>query len=192
MRFEDISFPTKHNVNFRLRVYYNIPDLEYAVVLYLPIKNIDETMPLRIHSACLTGDVLHSLRCDCGDQLDKSFEHMNKKKRGIIIYLPQEGRGIGLVNKIKAYSLQGIGLNTFEANKKLDLPVDNRSYDICIDILRDFGIRNIELLTNNPHKIKTFYDSKYIEGFSYRNIVGERNKFNIKYINDKREFFSRL
>lgn len=192
MKFEDISLPTKHNKNFRLRVYYEIPQLEYAMVLYLPIENINDTIPIRIHSSCFTGDVLQSLKCDCSDQLNKSIEYINKRNKGLLIYLPQEGRGIGIINKIRAYKIQEDGFDTYEANKILDLPLDNRDYSVCVDILRDFGITNIELLTNNPDKIKALYNSKSLKGFSYKNIIGDRNKFNIKYINDKAAFFSKL
>jgi len=192
MIYEDISLPTRDDERFRLRLYYNIPQLEYALVLYIPINNINETIPVRIHSACFTGDVMKSLRCDCGDQLDKSIEYIKKQNKGMVIYLPQEGRGIGIVNKIRAYKLQEGGLDTYEANKFLDLPTDNRDYGVCKDIIRDFGIRSIELLTNNPDKIKTFFYDKSLESFSYKNIVGKRNKYNIKYLNDKGLFFSKL
>lgn len=191
MIYEDIALPTKINKNFRLRLYSNIPKLEYAAVLYLPV-NINEQIPVRIHSACFTGDVFHSLKCDCDDQLNKSIEYISQQDKGMVIYLPQEGRGIGLINKIKAYKIQEEGANTFEANKILGLPVDKRDYSICIDIIHDFGIRNIDLLTNNPEKIKAFYNDKSLESFSYKDIVGARNQYNIKYINDKREYFSKL
>lgn len=191
MIYEDIALPTKKNDRFRLRIYYDFPQLEYALVLYLPI-NINETIPIRIHSACFTGDVMKSLKCDCGDQLDKSIDYISKQNNGMIIYLPQEGRGIGIINKIRAYKLQEEGLDTYEANKFLDLPTDNRNYSICKDIIRDFGIRNIELLTNNPDKIKTLLYDKSLDSFSYKNIVGKRNKYNIKYLNDKGVFFSKL
>lgn len=192
MIYEDISLPTKRDDRFRVRLYYDIPQLEYALVLYLPIDNINDTIPVRIHSACFTGDVLKSLKCDCCDQLDKSIEYISKQNKGMIIYLPQEGRGIGLINKIRAYKIQEGGIDTYEANKILNLPPDNRDYGICLDIIRNFGIRNIELLTNNPDKIKTFNNALDIEGFSYKNIVGERNVYNIKYLNDKSTFFSKL
>ena len=192
MIYEDISLPTKRDDRFRVRLYYDIPQLEYALVLYLPIDNINDTIPVRIHSACFTGDVLKSLKCDCCDQLDKSIEYISKQNKGMIIYLPQEGRGIGLINKIRAYKIQEGGADTYEANKILNLPPDNRDYGVCLDIIRNFGIRNIELLTNNPDKIKTFNREHTLEGFSYKNIVGGRNVYNIKYLNDKSTFFSKL
>ena len=188
MKFEDIPFPTKYHENFRLRIYYELPKLEYVVVLYLNLNPIN-VVPVRIHSACLTGDIFHSLKCDCYDQLDQSLQYISRINMGMVIYLPQEGRGIGLVNKIKAYKLQNKGLNTYEANVKLNLPIDNRDYSICAEILEDFGIRMIELITNNPNKLNSLYRSSKISYIKERRLNIQPNKYSVKYMKDKESFF---
>lgn len=109
-------------------------------------------IPVRIHSECLTGDVFGSRRCDCGEQLAASIK-MVAEKGGVLIYLRQEGRGIGLINKLRAYNLQDTGLNTADANTHLGFEVDSRQYDAAVAILADLGIENIELITNNPEKV---------------------------------------
>lgn len=110
-------------------------------------------VPVRIHSECMTGDVFGSRRCDCGEQLEASLR-IAAEKGGVVIYLRQEGRGIGLINKLKAYNLQDAGLNTAEANTHLGFDVDARLYDAAISILQDLGIQEIELITNNPAKVE--------------------------------------
>lgn len=110
-------------------------------------------VPVRIHSECMTGDVFGSRRCDCGEQLAASLQIV-AEKGGVIIYLRQEGRGIGLINKLKAYNLQDIGLNTAEANTHLGFDVDARQYDCAIHILQHLGIKEVELITNNPAKVE--------------------------------------
>jgi 3,4-dihydroxy 2-butanone 4-phosphate synthase/GTP cyclohydrolase II len=113
----------------------------------------EDTVLVRVHSQCLTGDVFGSLRCDCGEQLYKSLELIAKEKKGVLVYLLQEGRGIGLFNKLKAYELQDRhGADTVEANQRLGLPVDRRDYGVGAQILRDLNVRKMCLLTNNPLK----------------------------------------
>lgn len=114
-----------------------------------PLKPV----PVRIHSECMTGDVFGSRRCDCGEQLEASLRIVGEKG-GVVIYLRQEGRGIGLINKLKAYNLQDLGFNTAEANTHLGFDVDARQYDAAIFILQDLGIQEIELITNNPTKVE--------------------------------------
>ena len=191
MEYEDISFPCKYGEKFRLRIYYNLPKLKYVVVLYLNIKS-SHIIPVRIHSACLTGDIFHSLKCDCSDQLTFSLEYIRDNNMGMVIYLPQEGRGIGLVNKIKAYKLQNRGLNTFEANSFLKLPIDDRDYSICSTILKDFNIRMVRLLTNNPNKVRTISQSNLISFLQQKKLHIKPNKYNKNYLRDKRLFFAKL
>ena len=118
----------------------------------------DESL-LRIHSQCLTGDALFSLRCDCGPQLAMALERIASEGRGIVIYMAQEGRGIGLVNKIRAYELQDEGLNTVEANEKLGFAADERDYSYCKEMLSSVGVSSVPLMTNNPAKIKGLEDA---------------------------------
>ncbi|MCF7528660.1 GTP cyclohydrolase II [Neisseria lisongii] len=127
----------------------------------LVMGEVSDGLPVlsRIHSECLTGDALFSKKCDCGPQLMAAMKAVQQEGRGVIVYLRQEGRGIGLINKIRAYRLQDQGLDTVEANLELGLPVDARNFSLAGDIYRHLGVASIKLLTNNPEKIQTMKDS---------------------------------
>jgi GTP cyclohydrolase II len=124
------------------------------LAIYPPGLDTDSVVVVRVHSECFTGDVLGSKRCDCGAQLEKSLEVITREK-GVLIYLRQEGRGIGLINKLKAYNLQDEGFNTIDANHQLGFETDEREYHVATFMLRDLGIKKIRLLTNNPEKVES-------------------------------------
>ena len=140
---------------------------------------------VRIHSECMTGDVFGSQRCDCGEQLASSMEKVEKEKCGIIIYLRQEGRGIGLFSKMKAYKLQENGMDTVEANIALGFESDCRNYDVAITLLKYFNIKKLRLITNNQEKIKALKD----EGFDVvrEESVVDYNEYNLRYMRTKKE-----
>lgn len=158
---------------------------EHAAIF---MGDISDGQPVlaRIHSECLTGDTLFSLKCDCGFQLEAAMRQIAEAKRGVLLYVRQEGRGIGLFNKIKAYHLQDKGLDTVDANLRLGLPADARSYDICAEMFNLLGVHSLKLMTNNPDKINKIkeYNINVVERVPLE--VG-RNKFNEGYL-DTKEF----
>ncbi len=177
------TLPTKYGL-FKIIIYKSLKDnREHAV---LTIGNLEKPVLTRIHSQCLTGDTFSSLRCDCGEQLKKSMKIISKMGSGLILYLNQEGRGIGLTNKIKAYSLQDKGYDTVEANEALGFPSDLRSYEIAADILKDLGTVNINLLTNNLNK-KDQLAKFGIKTFKRIALEIKPNKIDLNYLKVKKQ-----
>ena len=156
-----------------------------------PRKAIEETVTVRVHSECLTGDAFHSLRCDCGVQLHQAMDIIGQQERGVLVYMRQEGRGIGLENKLKAYRLQDAGLDTVEANQALGFPADLREYGLGAQILYYLGVRHMRLLTNNPKKIAGLagYGLDVVEQVP---LQIEANPSNIRYLRTKREKLGHL
>ena len=188
-RVAQASLPTRYG-NFEMFV-YDTPEHKEHVAL--TIGAIDDGRPVvvRVHSECLTGDVLGSSRCDCGEQLNDSLRFLQEQGRGILLYLRQEGRGIGLTNKISAYALQEQGLDTVEANLALGLPEDMRDYRAAAEMLLDLGVWRVRLLTNNPAKIEGLerYGVEVVERIP---LGMSPNSSNLGYLRTKREKMGHL
>jgi len=179
------QLPTGFGV-FTVVGYRSLVDDKHHVALVKGEVDGREDVLVRVHSECLTGDVFHSLRCDCGEQLESALAMIEDAGQGVLLYLAQEGRGIGLLNKLRAYNLQDKGLDTVDANLELGLPVDLRDYGIGAQILVDLGLTSIRILTNNPKKIRG------LEGYGLSvteqvPIVHAPNPHNEHYLRAKRD-----
>lgn len=184
------NFPSKYG-SFRVVAFENNKDGKDHIMVIKGDVIGAENVLTRIHSSCVTGDVLGSLRCDCGDQLKKALQMMEEEEQGVLLYMQQGGRGIGLTNKIKAYMYQDRGIDTYDANILLGFPPDPRQYELAAVMLKKFNISNIRLLTNNPQKIRD------LEQFGVK--IKERipieippNNFNRFYLETKKEKFGHL
>lgn len=186
----EVRMPTDYG-EFRAIAYTNDVDTKEHVALVKGEIGGDEPVLVRVHSECLTGDVFHSHRCDCGPQFEAALKQIEQEGRGVLLYMRQEGRGIGLINKLKAYKLQEQGLDTVEANLKLGFPADLRDYGIGAQILKDLGVRQIRLLTNNPRKIKGLegYGLEVVERVP---IQMEENEDNSGYLHTKQSKLGHL
>lgn len=184
-----IDFPNKYG-EFKMHMFEGENEHHFALSKG---DIVDQENPclVRVHSECLTGDVFGSKRCDCGEQLAQSMEMIEKAGRGVLVYLRQEGRGIGLPNKIRAYTLQDQGLDTVEANIKLGFKSDLREYGVAAEILKDLGLKRINLLTNNPDKLSKL-KSHQIEIVERRALSIHANKSNFKYLQTKKDKMGHL
>lgn len=181
----EVDMPTKYG-HFRVRAYSQpgSPEPHLAIIKGSWKKN--EPVLVRVHSSCLTGDIMGSMRCDCGDQLSCALQMIEKEGKGVVLYMQQEGRGIGLLNKLKAYQLQEQGFDTFEANVKLGLPMDARDYGVGAQILNDLGISKMRLMSNNPKK-RVGLIGYGLEIVDNVHIETEPNQYNKKYLQAKRD-----
>ena len=187
------GLPTAHG-DFEMFV-YEAPDREEHVALFTGFEpgtlKGDEPMLVRLHSECLTGDVFGSRRCDCGGQLEESMRLLREQGRGVLLYLRQEGRGVGLANKISAYALQDEGLDTVQANLALGLPEDARDYGVAAEMLLDLGVHQAAVLTNNPAKIEGLR-SHGVEVVERLPVTVAPNPLNIRYLRTKQEKLGHL
>lgn len=185
------GLPTAHG-DFEM-VVYEAPDHKEHVALFTGFEpgTLDEPVLVRLHSECLTGDVFGSRRCDCGGQLEASMRLLREQGRGVLLYLRQEGRGVGLANKISAYALQDEGLDTVQANLALGLPEDARDYGVAAEMLLDLGVHRAAVLTNNPAKIEGLR-SHGVEVVDRLPVEVAPNPLNIRYLRTKQKKLGHL
>lgn len=183
----EANVPTDYGY-FRM-IAFSVDQEDWMPHMALIAQNTDWSKPInvRFHSECITGEVFHSQKCECGQQLNAAMEYM-QKNGGIIIYLRQEGRNIGIINKLKAYALQEKGLDTVQANLELGLPADDRDFNVAIDILKKLEVKQIRLLTNNPEKIK-FVENSDIELVERIPLQIKANSNSEAYLKVKKDYF---
>ena len=185
-RVTEAQLPTRYG-QFTMMIYQVKYENQQPIVLVMGEPEKQDPL-VRLHSSCFTGDLIDSLRCDCGDQLRMALEMIGREKSGVLVYLPQEGRGIGLVNKVKAYGLQDQGMDTVEANAALGYKADMREYGVGIQLLKDLGLSRVRLLTNNPKKTDAFiYGGFNLEVVDQVPIMSSINKHNADYLATKRD-----
>lgn len=180
--------PTRHGIFQVLAYALDSEEQMPHMVLINPKTDFSESVNVRVHSECMTGDVFGSYRCECGEQLDESLKYVSENG-GLVIYLRQEGRGIGIINKLHAYIKQDQGYDTAEANKVLGFGYDDRTYDDAITILNDLEIKDINLITNNPDKIKSLDDDPLVTVHSRIDLNIMSRKENIEYLRTKKDKF---
>ncbi|CBW24957.1 GTP cyclohydrolase II [Halobacteriovorax marinus SJ] len=186
----EIPFPNKFG-NFKLRMYEVEDTAEHHIAIVKGDISKDLPTLVRIHSECFTGDIFGSLRCDCGEQLENSMREIEKAGSGVVLYMRQEGRGIGLPNKIKAYTLQDQGLDTVDANRALGFGDDLRTYDIAISMLKDIGVSKVALMTNNPLKVTALEEADF-EIVNRHPVEILANDVNINYLRTKKNRMNHL
>ena len=184
------NLPTEWG-DFKLAGYKSLISDEEFVVLFKGDLRPDTPTLVRIHSQCLTGDVFASSKCDCGPQLHRTMQMIQEEGRGAIVYQQQEGRGIGILNKIRAYALQDEGADTVEANERLDLPIDSRDYRQCAEVLFDLGLCKVKVISNNPGKLKALEDAG-LEIVERVSIEVEAAEPAAKYLQTKKEKLGHL
>lgn len=186
VREVEVDMPTEHG-DFKLVAYQQTNSQETHLALVKGTWEKDEPILVRVHSSCVTGDIFGSCRCDCGSQLHHAMEMVDKAGKGVVLYMKQEGRGIGLLNKLKAYKLQEEGLDTVEANIKLGFDMDERDYGVGAQILRDLGVTKIRLMTNNPKKRVGLmgYGLEIVDNVSIEIVPNPHNETYLKTKRDK-------
>ncbi|MFW5968842.1 MAG: GTP cyclohydrolase II [Persicimonas sp.] len=183
--YAEAELPTRFG-KFRVVAFVNNHDFKEHVAIIRGEVDGSESVPTRLHSECVTGDVFGSLKCDCGEQLERALELVADSEQGIILYMRQEGRGIGLANKIKAYSLQDQGMDTVEANLHLGFDDDLRDYTVAAEMLHLLGVESIELITNNPRKVEGLEEEGVVIA-QRRPIKVLPNPHNVRYLETKRK-----
>ena len=184
-RGDEVFLPTKYG-NFRVIPFKQLSNGVEHIALIKGEWAVDEPILVRVHSSCMTGDIFGSKRCDCGDQLEQSMALIDKESKGVLVYMQQEGRGIGLMNKIAAYKLQDEGFDTYDANIHLGFDADERDYGVGAQILRSLGLTKMRLITNNPIK-RVGLEAYNLEIVETVNIEIEPNQYNQFYLKTKRD-----